>query len=200
MARLRQILNALIVVLGAIIGWQEYRDPARSRRAEAPVGRQAGEAGPDDEGGEGAAAPASVATDEAATEPAPSAAGTDDQASSESATAAGEDAASGVTSPLPRPTEETAGAAPGGGRAGQAREAVPAEAAAAPASGATDVPAGAVPGNGTPDCPATHPIKGNADSMIYHAPGRATYARTIAEFCFATEADAEAAGYRAPRR
>lgn len=51
-------------------------------------------------------------------------------------------------------------------------------------------------------CPASHPIKGNKSSMgalIYHTPASLSYARTKPEACFATEADAEAAGYRAPR-
>lgn len=51
-------------------------------------------------------------------------------------------------------------------------------------------------------CPASHPIKGNKSSMgalIYHTPASASYDRTRPEACFATEADAEAAGYRAPR-
>ena len=32
--------------------------------------------------------------------------------------------------------------------------------------------------------------------MIYHAPGTPSYNATIPEMCFATVADAEAAGYR----
>jgi hypothetical protein len=62
------------------------------------------------------------------------------------------------------------------------------------------VPEGAVAGDGTTECPDSHPIKGNATSMIYHEPGRAAYARTIPNFCFATAEAAEAAGYRAPQR
>lgn len=68
------------------------------------------------------------------------------------------------------------------------------------AVGAGGTPAGAVPGDGTRECPDDHPIKGNASSMIYHAPGQASYANTIAEFCFASAEAAEAAGYRPPRR
>jgi hypothetical protein len=48
-------------------------------------------------------------------------------------------------------------------------------------------------------CPDAAPIKGNANSMIYHTPGSRSYARTKAEACFATTEAAEAAGYRAPR-
>lgn len=46
------------------------------------------------------------------------------------------------------------------------------------------------------DCPASHPIKGNASSMIYHMPSGAYYSRTNPEECFATESAARAAGYR----
>lgn len=52
-------------------------------------------------------------------------------------------------------------------------------------------------------CPATHPIKGNKSSsgeMIYHAPNGQFYSRTQPEACFATGADAQAAGYRASQR
>ncbi len=59
---------------------------------------------------------------------------------------------------------------------------------------------GSVPGNGTRECPEGFPVKGNADSMIYHEPGQPSYAATIAEVCFASAAAAEAAGFRAPRR
>ncbi len=60
-------------------------------------------------------------------------------------------------------------------------------------------PSGAVAGNGLPDCPAGYPIKGNASSHIYHVPGGRSYGQTIPEFCFATPAGAEAAGYHAAR-
>lgn len=45
-------------------------------------------------------------------------------------------------------------------------------------------------------CPATHVIKGNRNSMIYHMPGQEYYTRTKPEQCFALEADAIMAGYR----
>ena len=41
-------------------------------------------------------------------------------------------------------------------------------------------------------------IKGNADSMLYHVPGSRSYKQTKAEVWFATEADAEAAGFSKP--
>lgn len=56
-------------------------------------------------------------------------------------------------------------------------------------------PSPSVPGNGM-NCPATHPIKGNESSMIYHMPGQRHYTQTNPEECFATESDALAAGYR----
>jgi large subunit ribosomal protein L17 len=46
--------------------------------------------------------------------------------------------------------------------------------------------------------PDGFPIKGNADSMLYHAPGSAFYDRTVAEVWFATEEDAERAGFAVP--
>jgi len=46
--------------------------------------------------------------------------------------------------------------------------------------------------------PEGYPIKGNADSMLYHVPGGRYYDATKAEAWFATEADAEAAGFSAP--
>jgi hypothetical protein len=49
-------------------------------------------------------------------------------------------------------------------------------------------------------CPATHPLKGNRTSMIYHRPGGEFYEQTRPEECFASPADAEAAGFRASQR
>jgi hypothetical protein len=50
------------------------------------------------------------------------------------------------------------------------------------------------------NCPAYAPIKGNQQSGIYHVPGGAYYDVTDPEECFATEADARAAGYRPSER
>jgi hypothetical protein len=61
-------------------------------------------------------------------------------------------------------------------------------------------PAGAVAGDGTHRCPNGYPVKGNASSRIYHVPGSSSYDQTIPEFCFASSAAAEAAGFRAPKR
>jgi large subunit ribosomal protein L17 len=46
--------------------------------------------------------------------------------------------------------------------------------------------------------PDGFPIKGNADSMLYHVPGSPFYDRTVAEVWFATEEDAERAGFALP--
>ncbi len=46
--------------------------------------------------------------------------------------------------------------------------------------------------------PEGFPIKGNADSMLYHVPGSAFYARTDAEVWFTTAEAAEAAGFALP--
>jgi hypothetical protein len=50
------------------------------------------------------------------------------------------------------------------------------------------------------ECPASHPVKGNAGSMIFHVPGGMSYERTVPERCYATEADAEADGFRRAKR
>jgi len=46
--------------------------------------------------------------------------------------------------------------------------------------------------------PEGFPIKGNADSMLYHVPGSSFYARTVAEVWFASAEAAEAAGFQLP--
>ena len=53
-----------------------------------------------------------------------------------------------------------------------------------------------VASEGSAECPESYPIKGNASSRIYHRPGESSYEKTIPEFCFASEEDAVAAGYR----
>jgi hypothetical protein len=57
-----------------------------------------------------------------------------------------------------------------------------------------------VAGTGGYSCPAGYPVKGNADSMIYHVRGGAFYAKTKPEECFSTTAAARKAGYRASKR
>jgi large subunit ribosomal protein L22 len=67
---------------------------------------------------------------------------------------------------------------------------------------ASDFAPGEWPGSMLPDAegngPDTHPIKGNADSMLYHAPDSRYYAVTKAEVWFDTEENAEAAGFSKP--
>ena len=46
--------------------------------------------------------------------------------------------------------------------------------------------------------PTGFPIKGNADSMLYHVPGSSHYDRTVAEVWFDTAESAEAAGFQLP--
>ena len=48
--------------------------------------------------------------------------------------------------------------------------------------------------------PEGFPVKGNADSMLYHVPGSSFYARTVAEVWFTTAEAAEAAGFSCRRR
>lgn len=49
------------------------------------------------------------------------------------------------------------------------------------------------------NCTDQLPIKGNADSYIYHVPDGKYYWKTEAEWCFENERDAHAAGYRQAR-
>ncbi|GAC78102.1 MULTISPECIES: 50S ribosomal protein L17 [Gordonia] len=83
-------------------------------------------------------------------------------------------------------------------KAKAAEEAPAAEAPAAVADTAADAPAGShepIEGDAAPE---GFPIKGNAQSKLYHRPGTRFYESTVAEIWFATEADAEAAGYSLP--
>ena len=52
--------------------------------------------------------------------------------------------------------------------------------------------------NGT--CPAGFPVKGNADSGIYHLPQNKFYVRTRAEICFDSESAARKRGYYPAKR
>jgi hypothetical protein len=49
-------------------------------------------------------------------------------------------------------------------------------------------------------CPASHPIKANAQSKIFHVPGGASYERTVPERCYLSAKAAEADGFRAAKR
>ncbi len=48
-------------------------------------------------------------------------------------------------------------------------------------------------------CPASHPVKGNAQSGIYHVPGGRFYERTRPERCYVDAVAAEADGFRAAK-
>jgi hypothetical protein len=90
----------------------------------------------------------------------------------------------------------------GEGGQGTQQAAVVGAASGGPTATASDqatVPYGAIPGDGSRECPSDHPIKGNANSMIYHMPGQSSYDGTEPEYCFANEEDAVAAGYRASK-
>lgn len=54
--------------------------------------------------------------------------------------------------------------------------------------------------DGSHDCPPDFPVKGKASSEIFHNPDSRHYAQTVPDVCFASDEDALAAGYRAPRR
>lgn len=54
------------------------------------------------------------------------------------------------------------------------------------------------PGNGS--CPSEFPIKGNANSSLYHVPDSPYYYRTKAEVCFANEETARKMGYYSAKR
>jgi hypothetical protein len=49
-------------------------------------------------------------------------------------------------------------------------------------------------------CPLTHPVKGNANSGIYHVPGGRFYDSTVPERCYRDGTAAEADGMRASKR
>jgi hypothetical protein len=107
--------------------------------------------------------------------------------------------------------EQAARAARDAGMAGESgvRRMAAAEAAAAEAMADTAeaehaglaavVPTGAVVGDGTASCPPDYPIKGNAQSRIFHRPGQVSYPSTIPEYCFDSVDAAEAAGFRQSR-
>jgi len=94
----------------------------------------------------------------------------------------------------PAPTPEVAAAAP--------TEPSDAPAAAAKASGVTTAPVHAAVSASDPRFPCQPgQIKANRESGIYQLPGQQTYAQTEHDVaCSATEAQAQAAGYRRARR
>lgn len=69
----------------------------------------------------------------------------------------------------------------------------------APRSGPVEfAPSGVEPVDGA--CPPGYPIKAKSSSKIFHVPGGRSYDRTVPDRCYATEADAEADGYRKAKR
>ena len=189
MARVRNLPSVLAWALAVVIAYLERRDPARPR----PTGTSSGAAVP--------AAPAPAATDQppppeteaAAPAVGPARVSAPDETEADVTPATrGEEPASGrPTAAAPDPLVDTTAGETIVGPDAPIRP---------PSTGTPAVPTGAVPGDGTTACPPDHPIKGNASSMIYHRPGQPSYDRTVAEFCFASEQEAEAAGYRAPKR
>lgn len=108
----------------------------------------------------------------------------------------------------------TGEAAPTPGAAPLPAAAAPQGAAAAPAATEEETPAAELieapvadlyPGSVAPtdgQCPPSHPIKGNINrnsELIFHTPGGNNYDQTHPEACFASEEDAEAAGFRKAR-
>jgi hypothetical protein len=83
--------------------------------------------------------------------------------------------------------------------------AVPVETDDAPS---TPLATASVTGSSLPDwvepidgaCPASHPVKGNGNSRIYHVPGGRFYDSTVPERCYRDPAAAEADGMRASKR
>jgi len=88
---------------------------------------------------------------------------------------------------------ETSSFSGGGGSATSS----PQPSASASAGAAGGGGGGSAPPISENKCLPGYPIKGNGDSGIYHVPGGAYYDVTNPEQCFATEQDAQAAGYRA---
>jgi len=75
----------------------------------------------------------------------------------------------------------------------------PASVPTVPGAPASPTSAASSPPNPDGSCPSAAPIK-VSKSGIYHVPGERDYAKTHAQSCFASIQDAEAAGYRAPKR
>jgi hypothetical protein len=210
-----QMLGLLLLALAAALYWADRRmtgragghlgdwiTPPTSRpdsQGTAPAGAQPMPGSTDGPGAEAEATGAFGVRAEAAT------------------AAATEPAAETVTVAPPAMVEEP-GDAPepeawqdaleGQAPAGEETTATTGVAAAAPAKPATrrrsnvrpSTATGWVEGDGTNVCPEGFPIKGNANSHIYHLPGQSSYEVTIAEICFATEAAAAEAGYRPRKR
>ncbi len=97
------------------------------------------------------------------------------------------DLPAGAGTPAETASVEPADADPATGAAGSATP---------PAEDATELPVGAVAPTADGAAPEGFTVKGNAESGLYHAPGGRWYDSTVAEFWFADEAAAEAAGLK----
>ncbi|MFT3715277.1 MAG: B-4DMT family transporter [Gordonia sp. (in: high G+C Gram-positive bacteria)] len=157
----------------------------------------------------------------------PVTAGIDGSSATGGASSAAASGSATATALAYRPTETIAttaaagGAAAGGAAAGRSAKrglrgarrgkksatetaavaATTAAAGSSEASGSVAVPAGAhLPLADPNQVPEGFPIKGNADSGLYHTPESPWYSQTVAEMWFATEEAAQAAGYSHPER
>ena len=74
----------------------------------------------------------------------------------------------------------------------------PATTASTDSTDSTDSSAWVGPVDGA--CPLTHPVKGNANSGIFHLPGGRFYDTTVPERCYRDAEAAEADGMRASKR
>lgn len=187
MERLRKILPVFVLGLVALIVWLERRAQAEQQMtAEADATPETRGTAPTGAAESHRPSEASVAQPTAA----PAAAPTED------------------VEPVPAEADLAAPApiAESDMEANAAEEIAPEAPAVKSAKAAAAVGIGAevpgqdwVEGDGSRDCPPNFPIKGNANSMIYHQPGESSYDVTIPEICFASEDAAQTAGYR-PRR
>ena len=123
----------------------------------------------------------------------------------------GDNAPIAVSGPGPGETVSTEANRANRAAASKAAEAQKAaEATDAPESEETAAPVGLLDTSEAPAATGSHapledgsqpegfPIKGNESSKLYHRPGTRFYDSTVAEVWFATDADAEAAGYSLP--
>jgi len=92
----------------------------------------------------------------------------------------------------PATTTSSAAASPSGSAALKSSTASTSSTATSP------LPAWVEPVDGA--CPVTHPVKGNANSRIYHVAGGRFYETTVPERCYRDTAAAEADGMRASKR
>ena len=99
---------------------------------------------------------------------------------------------SGPKAPEWAPLHAASTSAAGSGRA-QRRVVPPSRVPGPPAT--TDSSAWVEPVDGA--CPLTHPVKGNANSGIFHLPGGRFYDTTVPERCYRDAEAAEADGMRA---